>query len=116
MATKKSKIDSFLNKKDRKAEELQTEAISVEVSEAPPLQKSSMNLLGLLTFGAAKDPELAPHAYLSYLLLWTFFVGFFVLFIFPTIGNTLGFFIIALMIMLFVGAVWYFHKSETFAD
>ena len=75
-----------------------------------------MNWLGLLTFGASQDPELAPHAYLLYLLLWTFFVGLFVLFIFPAIGNTLGFIIITLMILLFVGAVWYFHISETFAD
>ena len=75
-----------------------------------------MNWLGLLTVGASKDPELAPHAYLSYLLLWTFFVGFFVLFIFPAVGNTLGFIIITFMILLFVGAVWYFHISETFAD
>tara|TARA_Y100000996_G_scaffold65875_1_gene44508 strand:- start:895 stop:1122 length:228 start_codon:yes stop_codon:yes gene_type:complete len=75
-----------------------------------------MNLLGLLTLGAAKDPELAPHSYLVYLLLWTFIVGFFVLFIFPAIGNTLGFIIITIMILTFVGAVWYFHISETFAD
>ena len=75
-----------------------------------------MNWLGLLTFGASQDPELAPHAYLLYLLLWTFFVGFFVLFIFPAIGNTLGFIIITFMILLFVGAVWYFHISKTFAD
>ena len=75
-----------------------------------------MNWLKLLTFGASKDPELAPHSYLIYLLLWTFFVGFFVLFIFPAIGNTLGFIIITFMILLFVGAVWYFHISETFAD
>ena len=116
MATNKSKIDAFLNKTDEKAEETQMEAISTDISEAPPLRKSSMNLIGLLTFGAAKDPELAPHSYLIYLLLWTFFVGFFVLFIFPAIGNTLGFIIIALMIMLFVSMIWYFHKSETFAD
>ena len=75
-----------------------------------------MNWLGLLTLGAAKDPELAPHSYLVYLLLCTFIVGFFVLFIFPAIGNTLGFIIITLMILTFVGAVWYFHISETFAD
>ena len=75
-----------------------------------------MNWLGLLTFGAAKDPELAPHSYLMYLLLWTFLVGIFVLFIFPVIGNTLGFIIIALMIFLFVGAIWYFHNNQIFAD
>ena len=40
-----------------------------------------MDWLGLLSFRAAKDPELAPHSYLLYLLLWTFLVGFFVLFI-----------------------------------
>ena len=75
-----------------------------------------MNWFSLLTLGAAKDPELAPHSYLVYLLFWTFIVGFFVLFIFPTIGNTLGFIIITIMILTFVGAVWYFHISETFAD
>ena len=75
-----------------------------------------MNWLGLLTLGATRDPELAPHSYLMYLLIWTFFVGFFVLFIFPSISNTLGFIIIALMILFFVGAVWYFHKNDIFAD
>ena len=75
-----------------------------------------MNLLEILTLGAAKDPELAPHAYLFYLLVWTFFVGLFVLFIFPIIGKTLGFIVITLLIFLFVGMVSYFHKSELFAD
>lgn len=75
-----------------------------------------MNWLDLLNFGAGKDPELAPHSYLIYLLLWTFFVGSFVLFIFPVIGNTLGFAVIAIMILLFVGSIWYFHISEIFAD
>ena len=28
-----------------------------------------MNWLGLLSFSAARDPELAPHAYLMYLQL-----------------------------------------------
>jgi uncharacterized membrane-anchored protein YitT (DUF2179 family) len=75
-----------------------------------------MNWLVLLTFGAAKDPELAPHSYLMYLLLWTFLVGFFVLFIFPAIGSTLGFIIITLMIILFVWAIWFFHNNQIFAD
>ena len=75
-----------------------------------------MNWLGLLTFGAAKDPELAPHSYLIYLLLWTLLVGFFVLFIFPLIGSTLGFIIITLMIILFVWAIWFFHNNQIFAD
>ena len=75
-----------------------------------------MNLLSILTLGAAKDPELAPHAYLLYLLIWTFFVGLFVLFVFPIIGKTLGFIIITLLIVLFVGMVSYFHKSNLFAD
>tara|TARA_B100001123_G_C14876839_1_gene854320 strand:+ start:57 stop:284 length:228 start_codon:yes stop_codon:yes gene_type:complete len=75
-----------------------------------------MNLLGILTLGAAKDPELAPHAYLLYLLIWTFFVGLFVLFVFPIIGKTLGFIVITLLIFLFVGMVSYFHKSNLFAD
>ena len=75
-----------------------------------------MNWLGLLTFDAAKDPELAPHSYLMYLLLWTFLVGLFVLFIFPEIGNTLGFIIITLMIALYVWAIWYFHNNQIFAD
>ena len=71
-----------------------------------------MNWLELLTLGAAKDPELAPHSYLMYLLSWTFLVGLFVLFIFPVIGNTLGF----IIIILFVGAIWYFHNNQIFAD
>ena len=50
-----------------------------------------MNWLGLLSFGAARDPELAPHAYLMYLLLWTLVVGLFVLFLFPMLGKTVGF-------------------------
>ena len=75
-----------------------------------------MNLLEILTLGAAKDPELAPHAYLFYLLVWTFFVGLFVLFIFPIIGKTLGFIIITLLIILFVAMISYFHKRDIFAD
>ena len=75
-----------------------------------------MNLLEILTLGAAKDSELAPHAYLFYLLVWTFFVGLFVLFIFPIIGKTLGFIVITLLIFLFVGMVSYFHKRDIFAD
>ena len=75
-----------------------------------------MNLLEILTLGAAKNPELAPHAYLFYLLVWTFFVGLFVLFIFPIIGKTLGFIVITLLIFLFVGMVSYFHKRDIFAD
>ena len=74
------------------------------------------NWSGLLTFSAAKDPELAPHSYLIYLLLWTLLVGFFVLFIFPLIGSTLGFLIITLMIILFVWAIWFFHNNQIFAD
>ena len=75
-----------------------------------------MNWLGLFTFSAAKDPELAPHSYLIYLLLWTLLVGFFVLFIFPLIGSTLGFIIITLMIILFIWAIWFFHNNKIFAD
>ena len=73
--------------------------------------------LRLLTFrSSAKDPELAPHMYLFYLLLWTSVVGFFVLFIFPSIGNTFGFIIITLMILLYVVAIVYFHNNKIFAD
>lgn len=75
-----------------------------------------MNWRLLLTLDAAKDPELAPHVYLLYLLFWTFFVGLFVLFVFPVIGNTMGFVIIGILIVLFVSLVWYFHKSDLFAD
>ena len=75
-----------------------------------------MYLLEILTLGAAKDPELAPHAYLFYLLVWTFFVGLFVLFIFPIIGKTLGFIVITLLIFFFVAMVSYFHKRDIFAD
>ena len=56
-----------------------------------------MNWIGLLSFKAARDPELAPHAYLMYLLLWTVVVGLFVLFLFPL-------------------QVWYFHNNNLFAD
>jgi len=51
-----------------------------------------------------------------YLLLWTLIVGLFVLFLFPVLGKTLGFVIIALLIFLFVYQVWYFHNSNLFAD
>jgi len=77
------------------------------------LRLRSANVLRL---GSAKDPELAPHMYLAYLLAWTFAVGIFVLFVFPVIGNTLGFFVIGLMIVLFVTLVWYFNQNELFAD
>ena len=75
-----------------------------------------MNWKLLLTLDAARDPELAPDVYLMYLLFWTFFVGLFVLFVFPIIGNTLGFAIIGILIFLFVSMVWYFHKTGIFAD
>ena len=75
-----------------------------------------MNWLGLFTLSSATDPELAPHAYLLYLLLWTFLVGLFVLFLFPVIGKTLGFIIITILIVVFVGMVVYFHAANLFAD
>jgi|TARA_B110000881_G_scaffold219387_1_gene241163 uncharacterized membrane-anchored protein YitT (DUF2179 family) len=75
-----------------------------------------MNWRLLLTLDAARDPELAPHVYLLYLLFWTFFVGIFVLFIFPVIGNTAGFFIIGVLMTTFVSLIWYFHKNGIFAD
>ena len=75
-----------------------------------------MNWLGLFTLSSATDPELAPHAYLVYLLLWTFFVGLFVLFFFPVVGKTLGFIVITILIILFVSMIWYFHQKNLFAD
>ena len=80
-----------------------------------------MNLLSMIakfniSFKAVTDPERAPHAYLIYLLIWTFIVGIFVLFVFPIIGNTLGFIVIGLMIISFVLLVWYFNNKEIFAD
>ena len=75
-----------------------------------------MDWLGLLTFKSAKDPELAPHAYLAYLLIWTFVVGLFVLFFFPVIGKTLGFIVVAFLILAFIFMVWYFHQNNLFAD
>ena len=69
-----------------------------------------MNLLKILTLGAAKDPELAPHAYLFYLLAWTFFVGLFVLFVFPLIGKTLGFIVITILILLFLYLKFHPHE------
>ena len=75
-----------------------------------------MNFLGLLTIKAARDPELAPHAYLAYLILWTLIVGLFVLFLFPILGKTVGIVIIAILILAFVYQVWYFHNNNLFAD
>lgn len=75
-----------------------------------------MKVLDLFTIKAATDPELAPHAYLVYLLLWTFIVGIFVLFVFPVIGNTFGFVLIGLLILIFVLLVQIFHQREIFAD
>jgi hypothetical protein len=75
-----------------------------------------MNWRLLFTLDAARDPELAPHVYLLYLLSWTFVVGLFVLFVFPVIGNTLGFFIIGILIIIFVYLIWYFHKNNLFTD
>ena len=75
-----------------------------------------MNWLDLLSFKAARNPELAPHAYLLYLLLWTLLVGLFVLFLFPILGKTIGFIIIAILIIAFVYSVWYFHNNNLFAD
>ena len=75
-----------------------------------------MNWIGLLSFEAARDPELAPHAYLIYLLFWTLVVGLFVLFLFPLLGKTVVFVIIAVLIFLFVYQVWYFHNNNLFAD
>lgn len=75
-----------------------------------------MNWLGLFTLSSATDPELAPHAYLLYLLLWTFLVGLFVLFLFPVIGKTLGFIVITILIVVFVGMIVYFHAANLFAD
>ena len=75
-----------------------------------------MNWLGLFTLSSATDPELSPHAYLLYLLLWTFVVGLFVLFLFPVIGKTLGFIVITILILVFVLMVVYFHKTGLFAD
>ena len=75
-----------------------------------------MNWLGLFTLSSATDPELAPHAYPLYLLLWTFVVGLFVLFLFPVIGKTLGFIVITILIVVFVGMVVYFHAANLFAD
>ena len=57
-----------------------------------------MDWFRLLTFKSAKNPELAPHAYLAYLLFWTFLVGLFVLFDFPVIGNNFGFVVIGLIL------------------
>jgi len=39
-----------------------------------------------------------------------------VLFIFPVIGNTFGFIIITLLILIYVSAVVYFHNNQFFAD
>lgn len=88
--------------------------------DAAGLQQSLTDALGALgkfmTGRAARDPELAPHAYLIYLLGWTAIVGFFVLFIFPHLSQAVGLGLITLLIIAFVLVIVAFHRWNVFAD
>jgi hypothetical protein len=88
--------------------------------DATGLQQSVMRTIGALgkfmTGKAARDPELAPHAYLIYLLGWTVVVGFFVLFIFPLLPQAMGLGLITLLIIAYVLVIVMFHRWNVFAD
>ncbi len=88
--------------------------------DAVGLQQSVMRTIGALgkfmTGKAARDPELAPHAYLIYLLGWTAVVGFFVLFIFPLLSQAMGLGLITLLIIAYVLVIVMFHRWNVFAD
>ena len=88
--------------------------------DAAGLQQSVMRTIGelgkFMTVKAARDPELAPHAYLIYLLGWTALVGLFVLFIFPHLSQALGFGLITLLIIAFVLVIMLFNRWNIFAD
>lgn len=88
--------------------------------DAAGLQQSVTRTIGALgkfmTGKAARDPELAPHAYLAYLLGWTALVGFFVLFVFPHLPQAVGLGLITLLIIAFVLVIVLFHRWNVFAD
>ena len=84
------------------------------------LQQSVMRTISALgkfmTGKAVRDPELAPHAYLAYLLGWTAIVGFFVLFIFPHLPQAVGLGLITLLIIAYVLAIVMFNRWNIFTD
>ena len=88
--------------------------------DAVGMQQSLSRTFGALgkfmTGKATRDPELAPHAYLIYLLIWTALVGLFVLFIFPHLSQAMGLGLITLLIIAFVLAIIVFHRRNIFAD
>jgi hypothetical protein len=88
--------------------------------DAAGLQQSVMRTIGALgkfmTGKATRDPELAPHAYLIYLLGWTAIVGLFVLFIFPHLPQVVGFGLITLLIIAYVLVLVLFNHWNVFAD
>ena len=88
--------------------------------DAVGMQQSLSRTFGALgkfmTGKATRDPELAPHAYLIYLLIWTALVGLFVLFIFPHLSQAIGLGLITLLIIAFVLVIIVFHRRNIFAD
>ena len=88
--------------------------------DAAGLQQSVMRTIGALgkfmTGKAVRDPELAPHAYLAYLLGWTAIVGFFVLFVFPHLPQAVGLGLITLLIIAYVLVLVLFNHWNVFAD
>ena len=88
--------------------------------DAAGLQQSLSRTIGALgkfmTGKAVRDPELAPHAYLAYLLGWTAIVGFFVLFVFPHLPQAVGLGLITLLIIAYVLVLVLFNHWNVFAD
>ena len=88
--------------------------------DAAEMQQSLSRTIGALgkfmTGKATRDPELAPHAYLAYLLGWTALVGLFVLFIFPHLSQKMGLGLITLLIIAYVLVIVLFHRRNIFTD
>ena len=84
------------------------------------LQQSVMRTISTLgkfmTGKAVRDPELAPHAYLAYLLGWTAIVGLFVLFVFPHLPQAVGLGLITLLIIAYVLVIVMFNRWNIFTD
>jgi hypothetical protein len=84
------------------------------------MQQSLLRTFGALgkfmTGKATRDPELAPHAYLIYLLFWTALVVLFVLLRPPRFTQAMGLGLITLLIIAFVLAIVVFHRRNIFAD
>ena len=84
------------------------------------MQQSLSRTFGALgkfmTGKATRDPELAPHAYLIYLLGWTALVGMFVLFVFPHLPQAIGLVLITILIIAFILVIVLFHRRNIFTD